>query len=213
MSSNSRSLAPEIDVPSLYISGAVEGILDEAVLRRLVEFIGADMGYVYAASGKPQLDRRLFGYNEAARYSPWCVLRDLDTDATCPAELIVRLLPEPSPTMCFRIVVRAVETWLMADRQRMATFLSVSRTRIPFSPEDERDPKETLVNIARRSNKTSVRDSMVPRPGSGRSVGTGYTTLMIEYVRTRWQPEVAAESSDSLRRCIACLKSLAGRVV
>jgi hypothetical protein len=206
-------LVPESDTSGHYVSGAVEGILDEAVLRRLVESVGAEMGYVNPVGGKQQLDRRLSGYNEAVKYSPWCVLRDFDTDAACPAELIVRLLPEPAPTMCFRIVVRAVEAWLMADRQQMATFLSVSRSRIPVSPEDARDPKETLVNVARRSNKTAVRDSMVPRPGSGRSVGTGYTSLMIEYIRSRWRPEVAAESSESLRRCIACLKSLAGRIV
>lgn len=184
-----------------------------AVLRRLVEWLGAEMVYVYPVGGKPQLDRRLSGYNEAARYSPWCVLQDLDTDAACPAELVARLLPEPAPTICFRIVVRAVEAWLMADRQRMASFLSVSRARIPASPEDTPGPKETLVNAARHSNKTAVRDGIVPRPGSGRSVGAGYTSLMIEYARIRWRPEIAAESSESLRRCIACLKNLAGKMV
>jgi hypothetical protein len=206
-------LAPERDTFGLYISGAVEGILDEAVLRRLVEWIGHEMIYVYPVGGKPQLDQRLSGYNEAAKHSPWCVLRDLDTDAACPAELVTRLLPEPAPAMCFRIVVRAVEAWLMADRQRMASFLSVSRAAIPVSPEDSRDPKEVLVNAARRSNKTAVQSGIVPRPGSGRSVGAGYTSLMIEYVRTRWRPGIAAESSESLRRCIACLRGLAGRVV
>ena len=195
------------------MSGAVEGILDEAVLRRLVKWMGAEMVYVYPVGGKPQLDLRLSGYNEAAKHSSWCVLRDLDTDAACPPELVARLLPEPAPGMCFRIVVRAVEAWLMADQHRMASFLSVSRARIPASPEESRDPKETLVNAARRSNKTAVRDGMVPRPSSGRSVGAGYASLMIEYVRTRWRPEIAAESSESLRRCIACLKGLAGRVV
>lgn len=206
-------MVPERDTSGLYVSGAVEGILDETVLRRLVEWLGAEMAYVYPVGGKPQLDLRLSGYNEAARYSPWCVLRDLDTDAACPAELVTRLLPEPAPAMCFRIVVRSLEAWLMADRQRMASFLSVSRASIPTSPEEARDPKIVLVDAARRSNKTAVRDGMVPRPGSGRSVGAGYTSLMIEYAKTRWRPEIAAESSESLRRCILCLKRLAGRVI
>lgn len=191
----------------------MEGILDEVMLRRLVESVGAEIGYVYAVGGKPQLDLRLSGYNEAARYSPWCVLRDLDKDAACPVDLTARLLPDPAPTMCLRIVVRAAEAWLMADRQRMASFLSVSRSKVPASPEDTPDPKEALVNLARRSNKNVVRDSMVPRPGSGRSVGAGYTSLMIEYTRNKWRPEIAAESSESLRRCISCLKNLIGRVV
>lgn len=191
----------------------MEGILDEAVLRRLVESIGAEISYIYPVGGKQQLDRRLSGYNEAARYSPWCVLRDFDTDAACPAELKAHLLPDLAPAMCFRIVVRAVEAWLMADRQRIASFLSVPRAIIPVSPEDTHDPKEALVNLARHSNKSAVRDSLVPRPGSGRSVGAGYTSLMIEYTRARWRPEIAAESSESLRRGIFCLKNLIGRVV
>jgi hypothetical protein len=206
-------LAPEGDKAGLYISGAVEGIVDEAVLRTIVESVGAELSYVYPVGGKPQLDKRLSGYNEAAKYSPWCVLRDLDMDAVCPADLIDRLLPAPASAMCLRIVVRAVEAWLMADRQRMASFLSVSSAAIPVSPEDADDPKETIINAARRSRKTAVRNGMVPRPGSGRSVGAGYTSLMIEYARTRWRPEVAAESSESLRRCIVCLKNLAGRVI
>lgn len=206
-------MVPEKATSGLYVSGAVEGILDEAVLRRLVQSVGAEIGYIYPVGGKQQLDLRLSGYNEAARYSPWCVLRDFDTDAACPAELKARLLPESASAMCFRIVVRAVEAWLMADRQRMASFLSVPRARIPVSPEDTHDPKEALVNLARRSNKSAVRDSLVPRPGSGRSVGAGYTSLMIEYTRARWRPETAAESSESLRRCISCLTNLIGRVI
>lgn len=191
----------------------MEGILDEAVLRRLVESVGAEISYIYPVGGKQQLDQRLSGYNEAAKHSPWCVLRDFDADASCPAELKACLLPELAPNMCFRIVVRAVESWLMADRQQIASFLSVPRARIPVSPEDARDPKEVLINLARRSNKSAVRDSSVPRPGSGRSVGAGYTSLMIEYTRARWRPEIAAESSESLRRGISCLKNLIGRVV
>ncbi len=205
-------MVPESDTSGLYISGAVEGILDEAVLRRLVESVGAEIAYLYPVGGMKQLDQRLSGYNKAARYSPWCVLRDLDTDAACPADLIAHILPESAPTMCFRIVVRAVEAWLMADRQRIASFLSVSRAKIPLSPDDTPNPKEVLINVARTSNKIAVRESLVPRPGSGRSVGTGYTSLMIEYVRTKWRPEVAAEYSDSLMRCISCLKSLIGRM-
>ena len=195
-----------------FISGVVEGIVDETLLRRLVRFAGAEISYVYAVGGKQQLDLRLSGYNEAARFSPWCALRDLDTDAACPVKLRPRLLPEPAPNMCFRLVVRAVESWLLADRKRMASFLSVSRALIPALPEDILDPKEFLVNLARRSNKGVVRDSLVPRPGSGRSVGVGYTPLMIDYTRFRWRPEIAAETSDSLRRCISCLENLVGRL-
>ena len=49
---------------------------------------------------------------------------------------------------------------------------------------------------------------MVPRDGSGRSVGPAYASRMIEYVEGFWRPEVAAHRADSLRRAIACVVRL-----
>jgi hypothetical protein len=63
------------------ISGAVEGIVDEAVFTRIVRAVRAEPGPVYGKNGKPQLLERLPGYNNAARFSPWLVLVDLDHDA------------------------------------------------------------------------------------------------------------------------------------
>ena len=62
----------------LVISGAVEGVVDEAVLRRLVELAGARLGPVYGKKGKMHLQQKINGYNHAARISQWVVLVDLD---------------------------------------------------------------------------------------------------------------------------------------
>lgn len=100
---------------------------------------------------------------------------------------------------------------MMVDRERAAGFLSVARSAVPTSPDDPPDPKQTLVDLARRSRGKAVREGLVPRPRSGRRVGPDYTSLMIEYVEERWRPHVAATSSDSLRRCMVSLKDLAER--
>lgn len=52
------------------ISGAVEGLVDEVVLRRLVERAGGVLSPVYGKSGKSRLRQGIAGYNQAARLMP-----------------------------------------------------------------------------------------------------------------------------------------------
>jgi len=63
------------------ISAAVEGIVDETVVRRIIVEAGGLPGTIYGKNGKPLLRRQIQGYNNAARFSPWMVLVDLDRDA------------------------------------------------------------------------------------------------------------------------------------
>jgi hypothetical protein len=197
------------------ISGAVEGLVDETVLRRLVEVVGARLGAVYGKKGKQHLQQKLDSYNQAARFKQWVVLVDLDQDADCAPLLRDSWLPKPSPYMHFRVSVRAIEAWLLADQQNLSTFLAVSASRIPSDPEAESQPKRTMVELAKHSHRREIREDMVPRPSSGRMVGPGYTSRLIEFVTatsTGWRPDTAARSSDSLNRCLRCLRQLVGRL-
>jgi hypothetical protein len=194
------------------ISAAVEGIVDEAVVRRLIEHVGAKLGPVYGKSGKPKLLQHIKGYNEAARLGPWIVLVDLDRDTECAPPFCAEWLPSVAPKMCFRVAVREVEAWLLADRERLADFLHISISKIPSAPESIEDPKQTMVNMARRSRLRAIQKDMVPRPESGRQVGPAYPSRLIEFVENRekgWRPDVAAGSSSSLHRCLQCLSRLA----
>ena len=165
----------------VFITAAVEGNVDEAVVRRLIEHVGGTPGPVYGRNGKDHLRQRIANYNQAARLSPWVVLVDLDHDAECAPPLRSAWLPALSPYMCLRVAVRQVEAWLLADRERLAKFLSVSTSRIPHNPESVEHPKNTLVEIARYSRRRDIREDMVPRPGSGRAVGPAYTARLIEF--------------------------------
>ena len=194
------------------VNGAVEGDVDEAVLLRLVGLVGATPGPVFGKTGKEDLLKRLRGYNAAARHHPWLVLVDLDDADECAPPYREEQLPDPAPNMCFRVVVREIEAWLFADRERMAGFLSIARSRIPSDPEAVPDPKETMVRLARSSRRRDIREDMVPRPRSGRTVGPAYNSRLIEFVMNDsdgWRPLVAAQSSQSLARCLRCLRRLA----
>jgi hypothetical protein len=192
------------------ISAAVEGIVDEAVVRTLITHAGGKQGPVYGKQGKPFLRQRIAGYNNAAQRMPWIVLVDLDRDQECAPPLRNAWLAQPPAAhLCFRVAVREVEAWLIADAERLAAFLGVPRNRVPADPERLDEPKTTMVNLARSSRRRAIQEDMVPREGSGRQVGPAYSSRLIEFVSSLWRPDVAAGRSDSLRRAIDCLKLLA----
>jgi hypothetical protein len=196
------------------ITAAVEGDLDEAVLRRILNCAGMSLGSVYGRKGKTALLQSIGGYNNAARYAPWIVLVDLDKDNLCPPAFLQKWLAQPSAQMCFRIAVRAIEAWLLADREHLASFLGVGLASLPADPDRLDDPKREIVNLARRSRKRMIREDFVPRDGSGRSVGPLYTARMIEFVgnlSTGWHPGSARQRSASLARFVCRLNEFPER--
>jgi len=184
---------------------AVEGDLDEWVARKLVTHVGASCGPVYGKQGKSHLKRRIQGYNQAADRMPWLVLVDLDRDA-CPPALRNDWLPDPAPRMCFRIAVRAIEAWLLADRSNLARFLGVSTSQIPCNPEALPDPKQFLINLASGSRKRAIKEGLVP--GQGQRIGPAYNSHLIEFVKGVWDVKSAASNAPSLRRALDCLQRL-----
>lgn len=186
----------------------VEGISDEAVARRICAMLDIEIGDVYHGGGKGKIDTRLHSYNQAAQFAPWLVLRDLDHDAECAAALREALLPETNQGLIFRIPVRSIEAWLLADRDSIASFLKVSPAKIPRDPEILDNPKQSLVNIARHSGRRSIRMDMVPDPLLSSKVGPGYTSRIIEFATNHWMPNIGALYSESLRRCIDSLKRI-----
>jgi hypothetical protein len=193
------------------VSGAVEGPSDEHVLRRIVEAKGGLVHRVQVPQGKSNLRSRLPGYNASAQRQPWLVLVDLNGSHPCPASLVQDWLPAPSHFMRFRVVVRSIESWLLADRERFASFFGVAASRVPPSPDDLSNPRQALLATVAWSRRRAVREDMLPRPGSGRSVGSAYTSRLIEYTSNAgigWRPDEASTRSPSLARCLERLEEL-----
>lgn len=174
----------------------------------MVSHVGAQLGPVHGKAGKAALLQRLRAYAAASHFAPWIVLVDLDRQRDCAPALRANVLPEPMPDLCFRIAVRSVEAWLLADRAKAAAFLGVARARVPRDPESLEDPKRELVNLARASRWRAIREELVPDERGGRLVGPGYTARMSEFASTHWRPEEALRHADSLRRAIDCLQRL-----
>ena len=183
--------------------------MDTAVASRILHDLGLELGPVHGERGKNWLDRRLMGYNNAARFAPWLVLRDLDRDAHCAPELLMTLLPSPAALMRYRIAVRSVEAWLLADSERIGSFLRIPKARIPADPETLTDAKQTFVNLARVSESQEIREDLLPSSGTTARVGPAYSARLIEFATKNWRPRLAARRSQSLRRCIESIRTWA----
>lgn len=190
---------------------AFEGDTDLPIVEKLARDAGLNIAYAIDCAGKPSLDAEFESYNRAAKGSPWFVLRDLDHDATCAAEYLEDQECAPSAWMCFRLAVRELESWLLADAEAIAQFFHVPLGRVPVAPDDEDDPTRALVNLVRHSTKARIRRAMIPRPGVSTTVGRDYEGMIIEFGRDHWSLARAAKSSGSLRRARVALRDLGKR--
>lgn len=189
----------------------MEGDLDEAVLRRTLTSAGGEPGSIFGRKGKPNLLSSLRGYNNAAAHWPWAVLVDLDQECECAPDCVIQWLPQPAPLMRLRAVVRAIESWILADAERISKFLAVPPNRIPQRPDELPNPKLSLVNLARGSRKPSIRRELVPDPVGGRSVGPLYNSRLMSFVDDEvngWRPTEAAQRSPSLAKCLQRISEL-----
>lgn len=191
-----------------FITAAVEGYPDEAVVQRLCEITNLQIATIHIKRGKGNLDKKLNGYNNAAKLSPWLVLRDLDDDADCAPELCTRLLPDALHGMHLRIAVREVEAWLMGDASSCAQYFSIPKIKFPSRPETVEKPKEDLIRIIKRYGNKDIIDEMVPLPGSIAKEGPAYASRVADFARNHWSPLAAAQVCDSLQRCLSRLKSI-----
>lgn len=189
--------------PSLVI--AVEDELSGAVMSRLISFSGRNftINRIFNARGNVRLKDGMIKFRAASRVLPHIVLTDLDR-CPCPPELIdnwnANQLP---PQLLFRIAVREVEAWLMADRAGIAEFLHIDVSKVPHAPEAEEDPKRTLINLARKSRKRRLSQEIVPEAGSAAKIGPLYNTHFVDFVDSRWNIEQACLCAPSLDRTLS----------
>ena len=184
---------------------AVEGDLDEVVLRGVLTSVDITVDNVYGKRGKNYLKENIRRYNQAAQYGDWVILVDLNNDAECPPPFIDSWLARRNPNLQLRIAVRAIESWLLADRKEIARFLRIPIQKVPILPENEANPKQSVINIARISKNKNLREDIVPPAKSTASQGPGYTSRLIEFTMNYWDPRRAALYAPSLKRSINSL--------
>lgn len=192
---------------------AVEDLLSEALLRGMLKQSGRPyaVGACFSSRGFGYLKKRLEGFNHAAKGTPFLILTDLD-QSECAPVLIEEWLPYPQErNLLFRVAVKAVESWLLADRQALSKFLGVSETQMPIKPDEVDNPKRFLINLAVKSRSKEIRESIAPPIKSSASIGPDYNGKLTEFVQAGWRVKEAMKNSPSLEKAFQAIQSFSPR--
>jgi hypothetical protein len=181
----------------------IEDDLSEVILRRLLTDADRDyfVGSAYGRNGFGYLRNTANKWNAAAAAgTPILLLTDLDRHNCAPELISGWLNQECHANFLFRVAVREVESWLLADSEGFAQFLGIRSALVPTQPDQVVDPKQTLINLARRSRRKTLKDSIVPRTGSTATQGPDYNSCLGDFVRKHWDSKTARDHSPSLNR-------------
>lgn len=161
------------------------------------------------AHGFGNIRRELPRYNKAAVKLPFFVLTDLDT-ASCPPEWLSAWLPKgQAPKLLFRVAVREVVSWILADRAGFAEFLGISAANFKQPPDTLPDPKREIFRLTRKSRSRDLKEDILP--GKEAAIGSGYNFVIPKFIRQAWSPERARIQSPSLDRALTALSTFATR--
>lgn len=146
----------------------------------------------------------------AAGTMPVFLPTDLDR-GRCPARLRREWLPDsPADGRLFRVAVREVESWLLADRDALAGFLGITVDLVPRNPDRIADPKTAFLGLTKRSRDRILREEILPAPGAVSPAGLGYGSRFSRFVERNGRAERAAFHSPSWNRAWKRVRELGG---
>lgn len=191
----------------IYVTLIFEDDLSEAVMTKiLMQFSGKyEICQSYSGNGFGYLKTNIRGFNQASVVNPHFMLTDLD-NYECPVALKNDWIDfKLNNNFIFRIAVREVESWILADRQGLAKFFNVSLINFPLNPDLEPNPKNTLIELAKRSKKREIREDVVPI-NKNAAIGPNYNGCLTEFVYKNWSIDNAVLQSESFRRAYEKLR-------
>ncbi|WP_411035846.1 hypothetical protein [Shinella sp. BYT-45] len=185
---------------------AVEDELSEEVGIRIIKgVLGSGFAFkTLRKNGFGYLKSKIESFIEMSQYYPVLMITDLDKEACAPKlkEKWFKSLEKPE-RFIFRIAVREIESWVLADTDDFAAYLGVRPSLLPKNPDALLDPKATLINIAKKAKKP-LRLDIVPEQGAIAVQGLGYNRALCQFIREQWDCQRAASRSESLSR--ACTR-------
>ena len=194
----------------IYFTSVYEDEITHQVMLKIYDFFH---GCFYEQRAIPcygfgKIKRQIEAYNEAAKHGCYFVITDLDNN-DCAPSLIRDWLPfRLNSQLLFRIAVHEIESWLLADRENFATFFSINQNLVPLKPDNETDPKLTVISLAKKSRKKEIRDAIIPIDDYAIN-GPGYNNQFQGFIQNIWNINSARKNSPSLDGAIKALDKLA----
>lgn len=189
---------------SLDVALVVEDELSLSVMLKVMAFTQRD--YIVlrplVERGVDNIRRSLPKYRNASRALAHIVVVDLDDEPCAPALRAQWGLTTLPAQMLFRVAVREVEAWILADRTGFANFASILPSKVSQTPETLSDPKQTLINLVRSSRNRQLSREIVPKQGTSMSKGPLYNERLGKFVRDDWDVAAAMQAAPSLQRTV-----------
>ncbi|MDO8333876.1 MAG: hypothetical protein Q7T35_04310 [Nitrosomonas sp.] len=182
------------------IAIATEDQLSEAIALRLISEIPTPhfIQHQLGKTGNGYLRSRMGSWYQMAQQQVMLVLTDLDR-ANCLVEFRDQWLAgAPPANLLFRIAVREVESWVLADHVAMRALIGAKGV-LPAAPDELADPKQSLLKLAKSAPK-QIREDLLKTIDGSLAQGLGYNARLTAWVNSEWSPQRAAERSPSLAR-------------
>jgi hypothetical protein len=158
--------------------------------------------------GYGKIKTKISAYNNSARRRYWFVITDLD-QTECAPSLIREWLPEGcNQKMLFRVAVREIESWLLADKKNFSTFFAVNPASVPAAPDSLNDPKQTIFTLVKQSGERHIREAVLPVDAKAH-IGPGYNEYFTEFILNYWDIDTARQHSASLDKALQSLERIA----
>jgi hypothetical protein len=201
---------------AIYCYAWVEDAPSAAVARRLVQHRNESApvelrfvdGFPDIAGGYGDIKHKCGSFLKMANAGIHVfAITDLDA-APCASGLVLDWfspagLPLPEK-LYFRVAVREIEAWLLADLDAFASYLGIPAANFSSVPESLPDPKQHLLNVIRQKSTKSIHREMLPRRNM--RIGPAYNEVLTKFVQTKWSPARAAAHAPSLSRAIHALE-------
>lgn len=195
------------------IALATEDYLSEIVCLRLLKELEGKLTpqLLLRKGGSGYLKSNIRKWCELSNTLPVLILTDLD-NTKCPLLLIQSWLEKDKKpeNLLIRVAVREIESWLIADHEAIQDFLN-SKERLSVKPDEIQDPKQYLLNLAKKAPR-QIRDDLVQVNKGSIRQGLGYNNLLAKFVTETWDPERAAARSPSLAKARMRLSDLSSKL-
>jgi hypothetical protein len=148
----------------IYFTSVYDDEITHQVMLKIYEFFQGCFSESKAipCRGNGKIKKQINAYNRAAEHGYYFVITDLDNYDCAPSLRKNWLSVKPHNQLLFRVAVHEVESWLLADRENFASFFSISQNLVPLNPDNEADPKGTIITKNKKSRKKEIREAIVP---------------------------------------------------
>ena len=189
---------------------AFEDEPSKAIIQKIISSlrINCEIKF-YHGRGFGNLKKMAPSLNQAAEQAPCILITDLDT-SECPVSLRNSWINNRTQKeyFIFRIAVREIESWILADRINFSEYFGVNLRKIPYNTDIIPDPKKHLISIARKSKKGWVKRDIPPIAKSTASVNPNYNQRLVDFITEQWSPHDASTSSGSLKKALSDIERL-----